>query len=101
MIRLATPVYNNLEHRLPNKLINSLNSLSMSTHQHTQGQNYWKKLLTQMTINTVVYSILTSAAIAMMFTFVLPFVRSLLPGWELHWYANGVTGVLTVLVRVC
>ena len=62
MIRLATPVYNNLEHRLPNKLINSLNSLSMSSHQHTQGQNYWKKLLTQMTINTVVYSILTSAA---------------------------------------
>ena len=71
MIRFATPVYNNLEHRLPNKLINSLNSLSMSSHQHTQGQNYWKKLLTQMTINTVVYSILTSAAIAMMFTFVL------------------------------
>ena len=98
MIRLATPVYNHLEHRLPNKLINSLNSLSMSSHQHTQGQNYWKKLLTQMTINTVVYSILTSAAIAVMFTFVLPFVRSLLPGWKLHWYANGVTGVLTVLV---
>ena len=98
MIRLATPVYNNLEHRLPNKLINSLNSLSMNSHQHTHGQNYWKKLLTQMTINTVVYSILTSAAIAVMFTFVLPFVRSLMPGWELHWYANGVTGVLTVLV---
>ena len=98
MIRLATPVYNNLEHRLPNKLINSLNSLSMNSHQHTHGQNYWKKLLTQMTVNTVVYSILTSAAIAVMFTFVLPFVRSLLPGWELHWYANGVTGVLTVLV---
>lgn len=98
MIRLATPVYNNLEHCLPNKLINSLNSLSMNSHQHTHGQNYWKKLLTQMTINTVVYSILTSAAIAVMFTFVLPFVRSLLPGWELHWYANGVTGVLTVLV---
>ena len=98
MIRLATPVYNNLEHRLPNKLINSLNSLSMNSHQHTQGQNYWKKMLTQMTINTVVYSILTSATIAMMFTFVLPFIRSLLPGWELHWYANGVTGVLTVLI---
>ena len=98
MIRLATPVYNNLEHRLPNKLINSLNSLSMNSHQHTQGHSYWKKLLTQMTVNTVVYSILTSAAIAVMFTFVLPFVRSLMPGWELHWYANGVTGVLTVLV---
>ena len=98
MIRLSTPVYNHLEHHLPNKLINSLNSLSMNTHQHTQGQNYWKKLLTQMTVNTVVYSILSSAAIAVMFTFVLPFMRGVLPGWELHWYANGVTGVLTVLL---
>ena len=98
MIRFATPVYNNLEHRLPNKLINSLNSLSMGNHQHQHGQNHWKKLLTQMTINTVVYSILTSAAIVMMFTFVLPFMRGIMPGWELHWYANGVTGVLTVLV---
>ena len=98
MIRFATPVYNNLEHRLPNKLINSLNSLSMGNHQHQHGQNHWKKLLTQMTINTVVYSILTSAAIVMMFTFVLPFMRGIMPGWQLHWYANGVTGVLTVLV---
>ena len=98
MIRFATPVYNNLEHRLPNKLINSLNSLSMGNHQHQHGQNHWKKLLTQMTINTVVYSILTSATIVMMFTFVLPFMRGIMPGWELHWYANGVTGVLTVLV---
>ena len=98
MIRFATPVYNNLEHRLPNKLINSLNSLSMGNHQHQHGQNHWKKLLIQMTINTVVYSILTSATIVMMFTFVLPFMRGIMPGWQLHWYANGVTGVLTVLV---
>ena len=33
-----------------------------------------------------------------MFTFVLPFTRKLLPGWELHWYANAITGVLTVLL---
>ena len=97
MIRLATPAYNNLESHLPNKLINSLNQIAVGSH-HTQEQSKWKKLLTQMAINTVVYSILTSAAIAMMFTFVLPFMRELLPGWELHWYANAVTGVLTVLV---
>ncbi len=97
MIRLATPVYNNLESHLPNKLINSLNQIAVGSH-HTQEQSKWKKLLTQMAINTVVYSILTSAAIAMMLTFVLPFMRELLPGWELHWYANAVTGVLTVLV---
>jgi CPA2 family monovalent cation:H+ antiporter-2 len=98
MIRLATPVYNHLEHHLPNKLINTLNSLSMTTQQHTSNQNHWKKLLTQMTVNTVVYAILTSASIAVMFTFVLPFFRNLLPGWELHWYANGITGMLTVLL---
>jgi CPA2 family monovalent cation:H+ antiporter-2 len=55
-------------------------------------------MLTQMTINTVVYSILSSASIAIMFTFVLPFMRQLLPGWELHWYANAITGVLTVIL---
>ncbi len=97
MIRLATPAYSNLESHLPNKLINSLNQIAVGSH-HTQEQSKWKKLLTQMAINTVVYSILTSAAIAMMLTFVLPFMRELLPGWELHWYANAVTGVLTVLV---
>ena len=97
MIRLATPAYSNLESHLPNKLINSLNQIAVGSH-HTQEQSKWKKLLTQIAINTVVYSILTSAAIAMMLTFVLPFMRELLPGWELHWYANAVTGVLTVLV---
>ena len=97
MIRLATPAYSNLESHLPNKLINSLNQIAVGSH-HTQEQSKWKKLLTQMAINTVVYSILTSATIAMMLTFVLPCMRELLPGWELHWYANAVTGVLTVLV---
>ena len=97
MIRWSTPAYNHLEHHLPNKLIKSLNQLSMS-HQHTQEQSKWKKLLRQMTINTVVYSILSSATIVLMFTFFLPFARKLLPGWELHWYANAITGVLTVLL---
>ena len=97
MIRLATPTYNRLERHLPKKIILSLNHLSMS-HQQSQQQSNWKRLLKQMAVNTVVYSILTSAAIALMFTFVLPFMRRLLPGWELHWYANAITGILTVLL---
>ena len=97
MIRFATPAYNHLEHHLPNKLIQSMNRLSMG-NTHTQEQSMWKKLLMQMGINTVVYSILSSASIAMMFTFALPFFRKLLPGWELHWYANAITGVLTILI---
>ena len=97
MIRLATPAYGALERRLPTRLIRTLNHLSMS-HPNSQQQSAWKRLLTQMAVNTLVYSILSSATIAMMFTFVLPFMRKLLPGWTLHWYANAITGVLTVLI---
>ena len=96
MIRLATPAYNALEHRLPTRLIRMLNHLSTS-HPDTKEQSKWKRLLTQMAVNTVVYSILSSAVIALMFAFVLPFTRQLLPGWELHWYANAITGLLTVV----
>ena len=71
MIRLATPAYNHLEHRLPNKLVQSLNRLTMDSTQ-TQKQSLWKKLLSQMATQTLVYSILSSATIAVMFTFVLP-----------------------------
>ena len=97
MIRLATPVYNSLERRLPTRLIQLLNHLSMS-HPSTKERSKWKKLLTQMTINTLIYSILTIAVITVMFTFVLPVTRKILPGWELHWYANAITGILTVLI---
>ena len=97
MIRLATPAYGALERRLPTRLIRTLNHLSMS-HPNSQQQSAWKRLLTQMAVNTLVYSILSSATIALMFTFVLPIMRKLLPGWTLHWYANAITGVLTVLI---
>lgn len=96
MMRLATPAYAALEHRLPSRLIRLLNHLSTSRPETTE-RSKWKSLLMQLLMNTLVYSILTSATIALMFAFVLPFTRRLLPGWELHWYANAITGVLTVL----
>ena len=97
MIRLATPAYGVIENKLPSRLVNALNQLSMS-HPNSQKKSLWKRLLKQMAIITLVYSILSAAAIALMFTFLLPFMRQLLPGWELHWYANAITGVLTVLL---
>ena len=97
MIRLATPAYNLIEHKLPTKLISTLNQLSMS-QPNSQKQSLWKRLLTQMAMNTIIYAILSSAAVATMFTFVLPIMRQMLPGWQLHWYANAITGVLTVLL---
>ena len=97
MIRLATPAYSLLEHRLPTKVIKLLNQLSMS-RPDTSETSLWKRLLTQMTINTVVYSILSSAVITLMFMFVLPLARKMQPGGEANWYANALTGVLTVVL---
>ena len=97
MIRLATPTYQVMEKHLPKRLINILNHFAMS-HPSTTQQSKWKSLLRQMLINTVAYSILTAAVIALMFTFVLPFTRSLFPGWKLHWYDNAITGILTLVL---
>lgn len=97
MIRLATPTYQVMEKHLPSKFINILNHFAMS-HPSTTQQSKWKSLLKQMAIITAAYSILSAAVITLMFTFVLPFTRSLFPGWKMHWYANAITGLLTVLM---
>ena len=97
MIRLATPTYNHLEHRLPSRIIKLLNKQSMSRPE-TKEKSLWKQLLTQMITNTLVYAILTSATIAVMFTFFLPFIHELLPGENLHIYGNIITGLLTILL---
>ncbi len=96
MIRFSTPAYNNLERHLPKKLITSLNKKVMN-QPNTQKSSLWKRLLTQMAMNVLVYSILSSATIAVMLTFVQPFVQKILPGEELYWYANAITGALTIL----
>ena len=97
MIRLSTPAYTHLEKHLPNKVISLLNHLSMS-QPNTNEQSLWKKMLMQMGVNIIVYSILTAASIAIMFTFVCPFMRQLLPGENLQGYADAITGVLTILL---
>jgi CPA2 family monovalent cation:H+ antiporter-2 len=93
MIRFATPAYNALEHRLPSRIIQMLNHLSMF-HPSTKEQSKWKRLITQMGINIFVYSILSSAAITLIFTFFHPFIQRVLPT---SWYANAITGVTAVL----
>ena len=97
MIRLAQPSYHVLEKHLPERLIHVLNHFAMS-HPQTQQQSKWRSLLKQMAINTVAYSILSAAVIALMFAFVLPLMRNILPGWHLHWYANAITGLITVVL---
>ena len=93
MIRAATPCYCLLERHLPKKWISALNNITIS-RRPAHPERKWKSLLVQMTRNTVVYSILSGAAVALMLTFFLPFVRRLLP----HWWANAVCGLVTLSI---
>ena len=102
MMRAAEPAYKRLEQRLPRRWIRRLNHLyenapAGNKEEERRALSLWKRLLRAMLLNTVVYGILSAAVITLMFTFVLPVLRRLLPGWELHWYANAICGLLTVL----
>ncbi len=91
MIRLSTPAYNNLERHLSKNIIRILNDFALSRPSSTPQGN-WRRLVLQMLRNTVIYSILSVAVIALMFSFALIPLRQLMP---LEW-ANDVCGLLTV-----
>lgn len=93
MIRAANPCYGMLERRLPGRWIAALNNVTLSRRPANTGRK-WKSLLMQMLRVTVIYAILSGAAIALMFTFFLPFIRHVLP----HWWANAVCGLATLFM---
>ena len=92
MIRLSTPAYNRLERRLPKNIIHMLNELAIS-HPSAAPHGNWRSLVVQLTKIVVIYSILSIAVIALMFTVALVPLRQMLP----HWWANAVCGLTTVL----
>ena len=94
MIRFSVPCYNVLERRLPKAWIRALNNITLA-HPSSAPKGNWHSLIAQMARITLIYSILSTAAIAVMFTFFLPFIRSVMPG--MHWLANGICGVLTIM----
>ena len=95
MIRASEPSYNMLERRLPSSWISTLNHITLSHPSGKGAKNNWKSLLRQMTVNTIIYSILSVTVVALMLTLFLPFIRHLLVGW--HWTANFICGALTIL----
>ena len=94
MIRLATPAYNALEPHLPSRIIKMMNHLSMS-HPNTTEKSKWKRLLMQMGVNTVIYSILSTAVVVLMLTFFHPFVVHLTHD---RWYGHAITGFTTIII---
>lgn len=96
MMKAAIPCYELMERRLPRKWIRRLDHMGAIHHTTQTENNHWRALLKAMAWNVVIYSILSVAEVAIMLSLFLPFMRRLLPGWELHWWANGITGILTV-----
>ena len=94
MIKWADPCYKRIEQQLPRMWIRRLNHLGTPTQvTNTKDAGNWHRLLRKLLTTTAIYAVLTTAVIALMFTFFLPFCRQLLP----HWYANGVCGIVTVI----
>lgn len=91
MIRLSIPAYNRLERHLPKNIIHMLNDFALS-HSSSAPQGNWHSLIMQLLRITIIYSILSVAVIALMFTFVLLPLRQILP----HWWANAACGLITV-----
>jgi CPA2 family monovalent cation:H+ antiporter-2 len=95
MIKAALPCYNVAERHLPKRWIKRFNHMSSEEPSRPAEDSNWKKLFKGIAVSVVIYSILSSAVIALMFTFFLPFIRKVMTP-EFHWWANGICGLLTV-----
>ena len=93
MIRAAVPAYNGLTKLMPRRWARRLDHMGTAHQTTTKENNVWRSLLKKMGLNTLVYTVLCIAVTAVMLTFVLQFFRHLLP----HWWANGATGLLTLV----
>ena len=80
MIRGAVPIYEIVEKSLPKvwiRRINKISDIAPTNQDHSQG--YWRPLLIQMVINTLVYSVLSSAIVILMLTAGEAMLMSVMP----------------------
>jgi len=94
MIRASEPCYFYLENHLPKKWVRRMNHLGNAHINSDEEVNDWRKLLRKMLSNTVIYGILSTAVIILMFSFALPLSRHIFG----HWIGNAVCGALTVVI---
>ena len=94
MIRGAVPAYQFIETRLPRVWVRRINRASMKMPSSNSTRTNWRALLRDMGLNTIVYAMLTIAAIALMESLFLPFFKRVIPS---EW-TSVVCSVLTVLL---
>lgn len=99
MIRAAAPCYDGIVKVIPHSWLRRLEHRTMGTPETSETKANWKRLIRSMVMNTLVYSILSVAVIAVMFNFALPPLRLLSTSVTgSHWAGNAVCGVLTLLI---
>lgn len=99
MIRAAVPCYDRLVKIIPHRWLRRVEHSTVGTPETSQTAANWKKLIRSISLNTLIYSILSAAVIAVMFNFVLPPLRlasTSLTGT--HWAGNAVCGLVTFLL---
>ncbi|MDD6854579.1 MAG: cation:proton antiporter [Prevotella sp.] len=99
MIRAAIPCYDGIVKVIPHSWLRRLEHRTMGTPETSETKANWKRLIRSMVMNTLIYSILSVAVIAVMFNFALPPLRLLSTSVTgSHWAGNAVCGVLTLLI---
>ena len=78
MIRLAVPAYNFVEKKMPEKWKLMLERYTAGS-QTVNSENYWKKLLMDISKIVAIYMVLCIAVILLSFQFVMPFFRLMMP----------------------
>lgn len=78
MIRLAMPAYNFVEKKMPEKWKLMLERYTAGS-QTVNSENYWKKLLMDISKIVAIYMVLCIAVILLSFQFVMPFFRLVMP----------------------
>ena len=98
MIRFAVPAYETIEKHIPSSWIEHINRISdIAPSGRNSTEGYWKPLLRQMSVNTLIYSCLSIAIIAFMSTFSLPIAQRIMPLHFKEW-ADIIVGAVTVLL---
>lgn len=92
MIKLAPKAYTVVEKHLPQRLESALNS--GGSFSAIGSESTWHRLLMALLRQTVAYSFLCVAVLAVSLSALLPLARKLLG----HWPGNIVTGVITFLI---
>ena len=93
MIRLSVPAYNFVDKRMPQKWRNLIDGYSGST-QPANYQSNWKSLIYAIIRITVIYSVLTIAAIFISFSFILPLLTEALGDRWGRWAGAAITIIL-------